>query len=84
MDSNYDIWRVWARFLQRWGIKELIISILEAIGPYSILGAQIAHIGSPFMRWSIAGTHLEALATLLEDDEQKQAFIDSLREVPFS
>jgi hypothetical protein len=57
--------------------------MLEAIGPFSVLGAQIVHIGSPLMRWSILGSHLEALTRLLEDEKQKQAFIDFLWEVSF-
>jgi len=82
MDSDKNIWRVWARFLQRWGTRELVTSILEAAGPFSVLGAQIIHIGRPLMNWSIPGDHLEALVRLLEDENQKQAFIDFLWEVP--
>ncbi len=82
MDSDKNLWRVWARFLQRWGARELVTSVLEATGPFSILGAQIIHIGHPFLNWMMNGDHLEALARLLEDENQKQAFIDFLWEAP--
>ena len=84
MDSDKNLWWVWARFLQRWGTRELVASILEATGPFSILGAQIIHIGNPFFNQSISGEHLQALARLLEDENQKQAFIDFLWEAPSS
>ena len=78
MDSDQNIWRVWVGFLQRWGIRDLVTSILEAAGPFSVLGAQFIHIGQPLMNRSIPSNHLEALARLLEDENQKQAFIDFL------
>ena len=84
MDSDRKMWRVWVGFLQRWGIRELVASILEAIGPFSVLGAQIIHIGQPLLNWPILSNHLDELARLLEDEEKKQAFIDFLLEVPSS
>jgi len=67
MYPDQDIWRVWARILHVWGVKDLVASFLEAAGP-------LLNIAMPEY-------HVEALARLLEDKKQTRAFLIFLREV---
>jgi len=80
MDTDQNIWRVWARFLHQWGVKEWVASFLEAAGPLAILGAQAVYVGQPFLTRSPDRSNLAALARLLEEPEQMQAFVNFLRE----
>jgi len=76
-----NIWRIWANSLHRWGMENLIASILEAVGPLALLGAQVVYLGQPILHGILPANHLQALATLFEDNNQRQAFIAILREV---
>ena len=82
MDADRHIWRIWANFLQRWGLKDLVASILEAAGPLTLLGAQMVYLGQPFFNKSFLEVHFTTLARLLEDSTQTQDFVAFLREVP--
>ncbi|OGO63698.1 MAG: hypothetical protein A2Z45_03470 [Chloroflexi bacterium RBG_19FT_COMBO_55_16] len=75
-----NIWRIWANSLHRWGMENLIASILEAVGPLALLGAQVVYLGQPILHGILPANHLQALATLFEDNNQRQAFIAILRE----
>jgi len=80
MDEDQQIWRSWARFLQRWGLEQWVASILEVAGPISVLGAQLVYIGSPLLKYTLPATQLDALARMLEDTGHTQAFVSCLRE----
>lgn len=82
MNADQHIWRVWAKFLQRWGLIGCAASILEAAGPLAVLGAQLVYIGQPLLNHTVPNGHLDALARLLEDGTRTQAFVDYLREAP--
>lgn len=75
-----NIWRVWANALHRWGMEHLVASFLEAVGPLGVLGAQAVYLGQPILNSVLPANHLQALADLLEDTNQRQAFITILRE----
>ncbi len=81
MDTDRQMWQVWARSLHRWGLQDLVASFLEAAGPFTVLGAQAVYLGQPFLREIDRRGHLPALASMLEDHTQTQAFITFLREV---
>jgi len=49
--QNSQIWQIWAENLNRWGVKDLTATILEALGPLSLLGAQIVYVGQPLSMW---------------------------------
>lgn len=53
---------------------------LEAAGPLTVLGAQLVYIGSPFLRPALTDSQCTALASLLEDRSEAQAFAAFLRE----
>ena len=82
MDQDRHIWRVWAGFLQQWGVEKWAIATLEALGPLSILGAQAVHLSQPLLSRTVPENHLDALARLLEDPVQTRAFVTYLREAP--
>lgn len=82
MDNDRHIWRTWADFLHRWGMKEWTASLLEAAGPLSLFGAQVFYMSQPFFsqtRWS---AQLDALSRVFDDSETTQAFVDYLRGGP--
>ena len=80
MNSNHHIWRVWVNFLRRWGLQAFVASFLEAVGPLSILGAQLVYIGSPLLQPLVPAPHLDALAKVLEDTDEAQDFLYFLQE----
>lgn len=82
--ANPLIWHKWAQQLHKWGISEVTASLLEALGPLTILGAQFVHLGSPILQRTVADHQLKALAELLEEPLQTRAFITYLRESDLS
>jgi len=82
--ANQHIWRIWAQKLHRWGISEITASLLEVLGPLTILGAQLVHLGSPILHRTVADNQISALADLLEEPVQTRAFITYLRESDLS
>jgi hypothetical protein len=78
--SERDIWRVWSRTLHRWGLQDFAVMFLEAFRPLALLGSQLLYIGQPLVRTEFSSSHLDALAHMLEDSRQTQAFIHFLRE----
>jgi hypothetical protein len=63
-------------------VKDWAATILEAVGPLAVLGAQALYIGQPLFNRSMPEGHLDALARLLEDSTNTRAFVDYLREAP--
>jgi len=80
MDANQPVWRDWAAILQRWGMRDLAASFLEALGPLTIFGAQALYISQPVLNGILPNTRVKALADLLEDSSQVRAFAAFLRE----
>jgi hypothetical protein len=80
MESNNHIWRIWARNLHQWGLKDVLATFLEAVGPLAILGAQFIYLGQPLLSGRSTSNHLQAIANMLEDTDQRQAFVTYLRE----
>jgi len=68
-------WSKWADSLRRLKLDGLVAWLLEAGGPFTILGAQAVYLSQPFL----GGKRLASLAHLLEEDEESQAFARYLR-----
>jgi hypothetical protein len=75
MQSRAD-WSQWAESLRRFKLDGLASWLLEAGAPLTVLGAQALYVGQPF----IGGEKLNALAHMLEEESETQAFVNYLRE----
>lgn len=84
MSENQQNWMDWARTLQRWGIKDGIASLLEITGSLGILLAQIVYLTQPILSGALFSGSLLAFARVLEDPDDRRAFITFLRETPTS
>ncbi len=84
MNADQHVWRVWAGILQRWGVQDITVSLLESLGPLNMLGAQLLYFLQPLLAHASTFDHLQALADMLEDTQQTQAFIHYLREANHS
>ena len=80
MDANHQIWRVWAGKLHMWGVDDIAATLLEVLGPLNTLGAQFVYIGQPLLNGGTPDAHLVALAHMLENSAETQAFVNYLRE----
>jgi hypothetical protein len=80
MKKNHHIWRVWVKTLHRWGVDNLVASFLEAAGPLTIIGAQAIYIGQPVLGSFLPDEHLKVLAVVLEQDDEREAFVSFVRE----
>lgn len=80
MQADRDLWPEWAGFLQRWGLRDIAVVLLDAAGPLSFLGAQLIYFGQPFFNRSAPQRNLAALAALFEDQSEMKSFAAFLRE----
>jgi hypothetical protein len=80
MNCDQQVWRHWAARLKKWGIVNLVASLLEALGPLTVVGAQFVYLGQPLLRGVFPEGSLNSAARLLEDPGQVQAFARILRE----
>ncbi len=69
-------WPAWAERLQHWKLSALAAWLLEAGGPFTLLCSQALYFSQPFL----GGEQITALARILEDEEELQAFTNYLRE----
>jgi hypothetical protein len=72
----------WAQRLRRLGLNQFAAAFLEASGPLNLIGAQLVYISQPLLSGLVSDQKLSALARVLEDPGQTEAFIYSLREEP--
>jgi hypothetical protein len=80
VESNAQIWRDWANALHRWGLTNFAATLLEALGPLNLFGAQMVYLTQPVLTTFVPADHLDALADLLEDSQTTQSFITVLRQ----
>jgi hypothetical protein len=80
MLKNQKYWDMWAQYLQQRGLDTAVALLLDCIGPLSMLSAQGIHFGAPFLRRILPNEQLEALANILEDEEETHSFATFLRE----
>lgn len=66
-----------ARWLRRTGLNGLVATVLEAVGPLTYLGAQVAFLVEPL--FGGAEGHIHDFARLLEDPDQVADFVTRLR-----
>lgn len=80
MQKDHSFWPEWARFLQQWGLTELVAALLEGTGPVSVFLAQVVHAGRPFLGQAVSAERLAALAGLFEDRDESRLFAAYIRE----
>ena len=73
-------WPQWAEFLRQRGLGSFAAWALEALAPVSLVGAQLLHFGSPFVRPAFSAGQVASLASLLEDPAEARAFAAFLQE----
>ena len=78
--QSQTYWTGWAQFLQRFGLQQPAAVLLEAAGPLAWLFAQVVYLGQPFLDGSQNGGQWQALAGLLENQEESRSFAAFLRE----
>ena len=74
MKSTREYWPRWAESLRHYQLHELTASLLEAGSPLAFLGAQAVY----FWRVFVANEQLTALAEMLEEESEAQAFASFL------
>jgi hypothetical protein len=80
VSEKRSAWSGWADTLHRHGLDKLAAWLLESAGPLAVLGAQALYFGGPLLRPAISDAQRDALAGLLEDHDEVQAFTAFLRE----
>jgi len=76
---EHSFWSDWARNLQRWGLRRPAAFLLESAGPLTVLLSQTIYLAQPFMRSGLQEEEWEALAALLENEQESRDFADFLR-----
>jgi hypothetical protein len=74
--QSREKWHNWSESLRRFKLDGLVSWLLDAGSPLSLLGAQALYISHPF----VGGKQIEAIAQMLEDENETQAFAKFLRE----
>ena len=75
MQTPRAFWPAWAERLQHWKLDAFAAWLLEAGGPLPLLGSQALYFARPF----VGGDQIEALARVLEEDDEVLAFATYLR-----
>lgn len=75
MQSRAD-WSHWAESLRRFKLDGLASWLLEAGAPLTLLGAQALVVSQPFIPGE---KNIKALALMLEEEAETQAFVRYLR-----
>ena len=75
MQTPRPHWSDWATQLHRLKLDSIAAWLLDAGAPVTLLGAQALFVARPFL-----GPQSEALAHLLEEDDDVRAFAAYLRE----
>jgi hypothetical protein len=78
--KTHDPWPSWAAFLRRYRLENIAAWLLESSGPMAIIGAQLIYMGEPLLQPFVRNEQMEALAILLEDHDEGQAFLAYLHE----
>jgi len=73
---SLSAWVPWARTLKQQGWQEAARAFWEVSAPFHLLGAQVLHAFGPL---ALSPETLKALTGLLEDEQEKQAFLSFLR-----
>ena len=74
------IWNSWADTIHRWGAQDVVATLLEALGPLNLVGAQVVYLGQPLLDLLLPKEQVNAFASLLDNPEETRAFTHLLRD----
>ena len=69
----------WVSALKKRELDHFVATFLEATKPMNFIFAQLVYIGKPILNGHIESEPVMAFANLLEDKNQMEFFISSLR-----
>jgi hypothetical protein len=78
MHASRTYWPAWTDFLHRLGMEGFVAWLIEAGGPFNVIGAQLLYMGQPFVS-SSTSDGFRALANLLEQEDEARAFAALLK-----
>lgn len=70
----------WSRKICAWGLGDIVATLLDSLGPLSLVGAQFLYFSQPVASIFLSDRSLSTLINLFEDQKQSQVFISYLRE----
>lgn len=76
-----QIWKTWAEHLRHWRLGGFVAWFLDSASPVHLVGAQLVYIGQPVLEAFVPQGQFKALASILEQPAQAQAFATYLREM---
>ncbi len=76
---NQENWEKWIKTLYKLRLQNLTATILEALGPMNILGAQLVYLTQPVLSSFITDDQSQEFAKILEDPSETALFIKALR-----
>lgn len=76
MQTPRAFWPAWVELLQHWKLDAFAIWLLEAGGPFTLLGSQVLYFARPFL----GVEQIDELARMLEEEGEMHAFANYLRE----
>ena len=71
----------WIKTLYKLRLQNLTATILEALGPMNILGAQLVYLTQPVLSSFITSEQSQEFAKILEDPSETALFIKALRSI---
>jgi hypothetical protein len=80
MVNGGGLWEKWALSLHRWGLDRMVVFLLEAGSPITVLAAQVVYLIQPFFRPSSSENQISAFINLFEDQQAGRNFAAYLRE----
>lgn len=80
MQKDRSFWPAWAQFLHRSGLAELAAAFLETAGPLRVFMAQAVYAARPFLGLVASADRLQALADLVENQDESRSFAAFIRE----
>jgi hypothetical protein len=69
----------WIKTLSKLRLQNLTATILEALGPINLLGAQLVYLTEPVLSPFISNNQSQDFARMLEDPAETALFIEALR-----
>lgn len=77
--DNQENREKWVKTLYKLRLQNFFATVLEALGPVSILGAQLIYLSQPILSPFISPEQTRDFAKILEDPTETAGFVKALR-----